>query len=125
VDFPFVKNQDRYKGAIDDTAIGEAKEEVAAEDEPNDDLGQAIRDAQRECKNDKEKIKFEHVLEDHKKLLYPTTKEGQKKLGTKLKLPQWNAKNGVSDKGFRELLTIAKKMLLKANELPTTTYAAK
>ena len=34
--------------AFDDTAIGEAKEEVAAKDEPVDDLGQAIRDAQRE-----------------------------------------------------------------------------
>ena len=40
--------------AFDDTAMGEAEEEVtteeevAAEDEPTDDLGQAIRDAQRE-----------------------------------------------------------------------------
>jgi hypothetical protein len=40
-----VENHDRYNGVIDDTAIGEAKEEVAAEDEPNDDLGRAIRDA--------------------------------------------------------------------------------
>jgi hypothetical protein len=38
-------------GAFDDTAMGEAeeeiaaKEEVAAEDEPADDLSQAIRDA--------------------------------------------------------------------------------
>jgi hypothetical protein len=31
--------------AFDDTAMGEAKEEVVAEDEPIDDLGQAIRDA--------------------------------------------------------------------------------
>jgi hypothetical protein len=29
----------------------------------------------------KEKIKLERMLEDHKKLLYPTTKEGQKKVG--------------------------------------------
>ena len=29
--------------------MGEAKEEVAVEDEPADDLGQAIHDAQREC----------------------------------------------------------------------------
>ena len=71
-------------GAFDDTAMGEAEEEVAAEeevvaeDEPDDDIGQAIHDAQRECESDKEKIKFERVLEDHKKLLYPTTEEGQK-----------------------------------------------
>ena len=63
------------------------------------------------------------MLEDHKKLLYPTCDAGQKKLGTTLELLQWKAKNGVSDKGFRELLTIAKKMLPKANKLPATTYA--
>jgi len=31
------------------------------------DLGQAIRDAQRECESEKEKIKFDRMLEDHKK----------------------------------------------------------
>jgi hypothetical protein len=40
-------------------------------------------------------------------------------------LLQSKAKNGVSDKGFGELLTITKKMLLKANELLATTYTAK
>jgi hypothetical protein len=74
-------------GAFDDTAMGEAEEEVATEeevaveDEPADDLGQVIRDAQRECESEKEKIKFERMLEDHKKLLYPTCEEGQKKVG--------------------------------------------
>jgi hypothetical protein len=53
------------------------------------------------------------VLEDHKKLLYPTAEEGQKKLGTTLQLLQWKAKNGVSDKGFGQLLAIQKKMLPK------------
>ena len=52
----------------------------------------------------KEKIKFERMLEDHKKLLYPTCDTGQKKLGTTLELLQWKAKNGVSNKGFGELL---------------------
>ena len=71
-------------GAFDDSAMGEAEEEVAAEeevvveDEPADDLGQAIRDEQRECKSEKEKIKFERMLEDHKKLIYMTCEEGQK-----------------------------------------------
>jgi hypothetical protein len=36
----------------------------------------------------KEKIKFERMLEDHKKLLYPTCDVGQKKLGTTLELLQ-------------------------------------
>ena len=48
----------------------------------------------------KEKIKFERMLEDHKKLLYPTCDAGQKKLGTTLELLQWKAKNGVSDKHY-------------------------
>ena len=68
-------------GAFNDTAMGEAEEEVGAEDEPADDLGQAICDTQRECESKKEKIKFERMLEDHKKLLYPTCDAGQKKVG--------------------------------------------
>jgi hypothetical protein len=67
-------------GAFNDTTMGEAEEEVAAKDEPVDDLGHVIRDAQREYESENEKIKFERMLEDHKKLLYPTTEEGQKKL---------------------------------------------
>ena len=50
--------------------------------------------------------KVAHMLDDHKKLLYPTCDVGQKKLGTTLELLQWKAKNGVSDKGFGELLKI-------------------
>jgi hypothetical protein len=65
------------------------------------------------------------MLKVHKKLLYPTAEEGQKKLGTTLELLQWKAKNGVSNKGFGQLLAIQKKMLLKGNELPATTYEAK
>ena len=65
------------------------------------------------------------MLEDHKKLLYPPCDAGQKKLGTTLELLQWKTKNGVSEKGFVELLKIQKKMLLKDNEFPVTTYEAK
>jgi hypothetical protein len=77
-------------GAFDDTVMGEAEEEVAAEEEvePVDDLGQAILDAQRECEGDKGKIKFERMLEDHRKLLYRPPKRGKKKLGTSLELLQ-------------------------------------
>ena len=38
---------------------------------------------------------------------------------------QWNASNGVSNKGFEELLGIVKNMLPEGNELPSTTYEAK
>jgi hypothetical protein len=70
-------------------------------------------------------IKFECILEDHRKLLYSTAEEEQKKLGITLQLLQWKAKNGVSDKGFGQLLAIQKKMLPKGNELPATMYEAK
>ena len=60
--------------------MGKAEEEVVADDEPTDDLGQAIHDAQRECESEKEKIKFERMLEDHKKLLYPTCDAGAEKV---------------------------------------------
>ena len=63
---------------FNDTVIGEAKEEVAAEDESADDLCQVIRDAQREYESEKEKIKFERMLEDHKKLLYQLVMQGRK-----------------------------------------------
>ena len=112
-------------GAFDDTTMGGDEEEVAVEDDLGDALGDAIRDAQQEWESEKEKVKFERMLEDHRKLLYPTAEEGQKKLGTTLELLQWKTKNGISDKVFRNLLNLIKKMLPKPNELPTTTYEAK
>ena len=58
------------------------EEEIAAEDNRGDDaFGDAICDVQRECKSEKEEAKFERMLEDHRKSLYPTAEEGQKKLG--------------------------------------------
>ena len=58
-------------------------------------------------------------------MLYPDCQNGFKKLSTTLELLQWKATNGVSDKGFGELLKLVKKMLPKDNELPATTYEAK
>jgi len=59
---------------------GDNEEEVAAEDDRGDDaFGDVNRDAQRECESDKEKAKFERMLEDHRKSLYPTAEEGAKK----------------------------------------------
>ena len=42
--------------------MGEVGEEEAAQDEHADDLGDAIREAQRECDSEKEKIKFDRML---------------------------------------------------------------
>jgi hypothetical protein len=58
---------------------GDNEEEVVAEDDRGDDaFGDAICDAQRQCESEKEKAKFERMLEDHRKSLYPTTEEGKK-----------------------------------------------
>ena len=46
-------------------------------------------------------------------------------MGTTLEILQWKVANGVSDKGFEELLGLVKKMLLEGNELLPTTYEAK
>jgi hypothetical protein len=111
-----------------DFVMEEGEEEADAENsiaEDNDALGDVIRDAQRDCESEKEKVKFDQMLEDHKKLLYPSAEDGQKNLGTTLELLQWKAENGISDKAFGKLLKIQKKMLPKPNELPTTTYEAK
>jgi hypothetical protein len=98
-------------GDFDDTAMGKAEEEAGAEDTlaEDDALGDVIRDAQRDCESKKEKTKFNRMLEDHKKLLYSSAEDGQKKLGTTLKLLQWKAQNGVSDKAFGQLLKIKKR----------------
>ena len=65
------------------------------------------------------------MLEDYRILLYPDCKQGHKKLGTTLELLQWKASNGLSDKGFEELLKLLKNLLPESNTLPETTYEAK
>ena len=80
----------------------EEPEVDVAENDPSDDLGQALHNVQACCKSETERLKFQKMLEDHRKLLYPNCENGLKKLGTTLELLQWKATNGVSDKGFGE-----------------------
>jgi hypothetical protein len=107
-------------GAFDDEPMDEAEENVV-EEQPHDELGQLLLDAQKDSDMVKESKKFENMLEDHKKLLYPDCKQGHTKLGITLELLQWKAANSITDKGFEELLGIIKNMLLEGNELPSTT----
>jgi len=94
-------------GAFDDDAMraNDEKDVAATKDVATnaDALGDAICNAQRECESEKEKAKFKRTLEDHRKLLYPTTEDGQTKLGITLELLQWKANNGTSDKAFGRL----------------------
>ena len=112
-------------GAFEDEPMHEVEENAAEEQQPPDELGQVLVDAHRDAETLKESKKFEKMLEDHRKLLYPDCKQGLKKLGTTPEILQWKAANGVSDKGFEELLGLVKKMLPEGNELPPTTYEAK
>jgi hypothetical protein len=100
-------------------------EEEIPEDNHVDDLGQVLKDAQKDCENDNEKTKLHHTIEDHRKLLYPDRKQGHKKFGTTLEMLRWKAKYGVSDKAFEGILKIVEDKLPENNELPSTTYEAK
>ena len=60
-----------------DTTMGEDEaEEEPIVDEPDDDFGRAILDAQIKSGSENERLKLESMLEDHKKLLYPTCEDG-------------------------------------------------
>src|SRR3954470_17539890 len=84
------------------TVVLQAEERASYE--PDDDLGRAIADAKGECDSERERLKFEQMLDDHNKLLYPNFEDGHKKLGSTLELLQWKAEVGVPDKGFEKLL---------------------
>ena len=50
---------------------GAAEDQEEPDDVPDDDLRQVIVDAQRECESEREKLKFDRMLEDHKKRVVP------------------------------------------------------
>ena len=51
-----------------DAATGEAVEDQEEPDDvPGDDLCRVIVDARSQCESEKEKVKFDRTLEDHKK----------------------------------------------------------
>ena len=59
----------------DDDAMEDAPAGEAIENDPiDDDLGQALRDAREDCESENERMKFQQMLEDHRKLLYPDAK---------------------------------------------------
>jgi hypothetical protein len=87
------ENDDNYPKFPEttDTAMEDNEEEEGEErssDVPADDLGQVIVDAQIDCKSEKERDKLEHMLDDHKRNLYPNCEDSQKKLGSMLELLQ-------------------------------------
>ena len=84
-----------------DAATGEAAEDQEEPVPDDDDLRRVIVDARTQCESQKEKLKFDHMLEDHKKGFYPNCEDGNTKLYTILELLQWKAENGVPEKNLR------------------------
>jgi hypothetical protein len=122
------ENDDNYRQMFPeygDTAMEEEEGDEQASVEPTDDLSWVISDAKRDCVTEKERLQFEQMLKDHKKLLYPNCEDGQKKLGSTLELLRWKTENGVTDSGFNKLLIMMKKLLPRNNELPASMYEAK
>src|SRR3954471_8051556 len=75
----------------------EQEGEENASHEPDDELRRVIVDAQRGCESEREKLKFNRMLEDHKKRLYPDCEEGNTKLGDKKHM---NKKEGMPPKQY-------------------------
>jgi hypothetical protein len=71
--------------AFVNTLMDNADEEEIPEDGHVNDLGQVLKNAQRDCENDKEKAKLQRMIQDHRKLLCPNCKQGQKSLVLHLK----------------------------------------
>ena len=70
-----------YEAAAFEDEPMHGAEENAAEEQPPDGLGQVLVDAHRDCETVKESKKFEKMLEDHRKMLYPDCKQELKKIG--------------------------------------------
>ena len=113
-----------YGAFFDDTAMGKPEKDTKGH-VVEDNLGQMLHEAEKVCETEKESRDLKRILEDYRMLLYPDCKQGHKKLGTTLELLQWKASNGLSDKGFEELLKLIKNLLPEGNTLPETTYEAK
>ena len=84
------KEEEEPDDVPNDAATGEAAEDQEEPDDvPNDDdLRWVIVDARTQGECQKEKLKFNRMLEDHKKGLYPNCEDGNTKLGTVLELLQ-------------------------------------
>ena len=73
-------------GAFDDDILMEDPEADVAEDDPSDNLGQVLHNMRADCESETERLMFQKMLEDHRKLLYPGCENSLKKLGTTLEL---------------------------------------
>ena len=84
------EDQEEPDDVPNDAARGEAAEDQEKPDDvPDDDLRRVIVDARIQCISQKEKLKFDRMLEDHKKGYTPIAK-----MVTQSSVPYWNCCNG-------------------------------
>ncbi|KAL2923426.1 Zinc metalloproteinase-disintegrin-like HV1 [Bienertia sinuspersici] len=109
---------------MDETHVGKPKNSLFEEENvvEGDNLEDMLRVAQDKFNDDPSK--FERLLSDSEKPLYPGCKK-YSRLKAILKLYNLKAANGLSDKGFGDFLELFKDMLPEENVLPKRTYEAK
>ena len=85
------EHQEEPDDVHDDDATGEAAEDQEEPDDvpDDDDLHRVIVDARMQCESQKEKLKFDRMLEDHKKSCTPIVK-----METQSWVPYWNCCSG-------------------------------
>ncbi|KAL2904307.1 Myotubularin-related protein 8 [Bienertia sinuspersici] len=113
-----------HREKMDETQMSKPKNSVFKEENivEGDNLEGMLCVAQDIFNDDPSK--FERLLSDFEKPLYPGFTK-YSRLKEVLKLYNLKAANGLSDKGFGDMLELFKDMLLEENILPKRTYEAK
>jgi hypothetical protein len=62
------------EGVFEVESMHEVEANAAEEQQPPDELGQVLIDAHKDAETLKESKKFEKMLKDHRKMLYPDCK---------------------------------------------------
>ena len=89
----------------------------------NDGISQLLCNVEVGCLSKRQLRKLEKMRQDGKTPLYKNYP--MSKLEVDIMLLEFKLTNGLSDKGFDQLLGIIRKMLSEKNELPEKTYLAK
>ena len=104
-------------------SVNETMQETLVADDVVDALDQMIRDAEPDFLDKKNLKKLEQMRIDARTPLYPSCSVS--KLEANLMLLEMKSSNGLSDKGFDDLLSLLQKLLPSPNGLPENTYQAK
>jgi hypothetical protein len=103
--------------------VGEDTDEGG--DDDVDDLDELLWSVESEFSGKSQNDKFSQIMKDCETPLFLGCKKEHNKLHVVLTLLQMKASNGLSNKGFNELLQFLNNLLPKANMLPQSTYQAK